>query len=111
MENYYQILFIAAMLILAVLMILCLIRAVKGPTAADRLVAVNMIGTMTIGIIVILSGYLGESYLLDVCLIYTLISFLAVIVLTKVFLGIYRERNHKKEEHSKEEKGGEGDVS
>ena len=41
---------------------------------------------------------LEEGYLVDICLIYAMISFLAVIVLTKVYMGVYLE---KKEEERK----------
>lgn len=79
-------------LAIAVLVIFCLLRAVRGPRVTDRLVAVNMIGTMTIGIIAILSDILGESCLLDICLIYAMISFLGVVVLCKVYTGVYLKK-------------------
>ena len=39
----------------------------------------------------------GEAYLADIALIYAMISFLSVVVLCKVYTGIYRERQHEKE--------------
>ena len=84
--------FIIILIFLAVLLILCLIRAIKGPTIADRVVAVNMMGTMVMVIIAMLAVYMKESYLLDICLIYAMISFLAVVVLTKVYSGVYLEK-------------------
>ncbi|MGN0465895.1 MAG: monovalent cation/H+ antiporter complex subunit F [Lachnospiraceae bacterium] len=101
LENAYQFLFIGTIFILCIFIFLCFIRAVIGPKIADRIVAINMIGTMTIIIIAILAIYMEESYLLDVCLIYAMISFLAVIVLTKVYMGVY---NEKKQKQLKEEK-------
>lgn len=100
MESYYQNLFLAALFILTVLIILCLVRAVKGPTVTDRLIAVNMIGTMIICMLVVLAGYMHESYLLDIAQIYTLMSFLAVVVLAKIYLGIQR-RKHFSRRHNK----------
>ena len=41
--------------------------------------------------------HLGEAYLADIALIYAMISFLSVVVLCKVYTGIYRERQHEKE--------------
>ena len=79
--------------IIGILIILCLIRCVKGPKMTDRIVVINSIGTMTISIIAILAVMLEESYLLDVCLIYAMISFVAVIVLTKIYTGVYREEH------------------
>ena len=88
---------------LAVMLVLCLIRAVIGPRIADRLVAVNMITTMVTVIIAILAVLKEESYLVDICLIYAMISFLAVVVLSRIYTGVYREaKDHQKR---KEEKG------
>lgn len=102
LESAYHILFTICFLLLAVFIILSIIRSVRGPRIADRVIAVNMVGTMTIIIIAILSVYLDENYLVDVSLIYAMISFLAVIVLCKVYIGVYRE---KKEQEQQEEKG------
>ena len=46
LKNAYHILFLAALIFLALMLICCLIRAVRGPRIADRIVAVNMMGTM-----------------------------------------------------------------
>lgn len=81
-----------AVIVLAVLIIVSIIRSVLGPRIADRIIAVNMIGTMVIMIIAILSVYLEESYLADVCLIYAMISFLGVVVLCKVYTGVYLQK-------------------
>lgn len=90
--DFFTTLAIACMLVIAVLFMCALIRAVLGPRVSDRLVAVNMIGTMTIAIIAILAELLGESYLVDICIIYAMISFLAIVVLTRVYMGVYRRR-------------------
>lgn len=87
--------FIVALVFLALLIILCLIRAIIGPTIADRVVAVNMMGTMIMVIIAILALLLNEGYLVDICIIYAMLSFLAVVVLTKVYTGVYLERRDK----------------
>ena len=92
-----------AVIVLAVLIIVSLIRSVRGPRIADRIIAVNMIGTMVILILAILSVYLEESYLVDVCLIYAMISFLAVVVLTKVDTGVYKEHRERLEKKCREE--------
>ncbi len=91
------------LIILAVMMMLCLIRAVIGPRIADRLVSVNMIGTMVMCIIVILGVVMNEGYLVDIALIYAMISFLAVVVLTRVYTGVYLEQKEKEKEAKKED--------
>lgn len=90
-------LLIGSILVLSILICLCLMRAIKGPKITDRIVAVNMIGTLTIIIICILAVYLKESYLVDVGLVYAMISFLAVVVLCKVYTGVYLEKKKKEE--------------
>ena len=91
-EAVYHGFLLICMIVISALIIFCLIRAILGPRLADRIVAINMIGTMTIVEIAILALYMRESYLFDVCLIYALISFLAVVVLTKIYEGAYQER-------------------
>ena len=78
-------------------MILCLVRAIIGPKIADRIVSVNMMGTITIVIIAILTVLLDEGYLADICIIYAMISFLAVVVLTTIYMGIYNRRKQEGE--------------
>lgn len=87
----YEILFVGALIFLAIMVVLCLIRAIIGPRIADRVVAVNMMGTMVMVIIAILALLLEEGYLVDICILYAMISFLAVIILTKVYMGVYME--------------------
>lgn len=88
---------IAVIIILSILLLMCLVRAIIGPKIADRIVSVNMMGTITIVIIAILTVLMNEGYLADICIIYAMISFLAVVVLTLVYMGIYNERKKKEE--------------
>ena len=103
----FEWLFYGILSVLAVLLILCLIRAVIGPSIADRLVAVNMTGTLVMVIIALLAVVKDEGYLVDICLIYAMISFLSVVVLSRVYTGSYLEA--KAEE--KKRKGGHSDAN
>ena len=94
----YEILFIASLVILAAFLMLSLVRAIIGPRVSDRIVAINMMGTQTLAIIAILAVMKQEGYLADICLIYAMTSFLAVIVLSKVYMGVYRQKKEGKEE-------------
>ena len=58
-----------SMVLLIIGIFLAFARAVRGPRFTDRIVAINMIGTMTTAIICILSEYLKESMLVDVALV------------------------------------------
>ena len=93
-------------IVLALMVFACLIRAIKGPRIADRIVAVNMMGTITITMIAILAVMKQEGYLVDICLIYAMTSFLAVIVLCKVYMGVYRQRREGKEDEEESGHGG-----
>ena len=93
--------FLVCIIILAVLAIACLIRAILGPRIADRFV------TMTMAIIAILSVYLHESTVLDICLIYAVMSFVAVIVFAKIYIGLYNERKAHESERKRRRKKGE----
>ena len=85
-EQAYTFLYSIALVVLALLIGLAMYRTIKGPRITDRLVAVNMIGTMVVCSIAILSGLLDESWLLDVALVYVMISFLSVIILASVYI-------------------------
>lgn len=55
-------------------------------------------GTLTMVIIAILAVKMNEGYLVDICIIYAMISFLAVTLLTKVYMGVYAESKKKEKE-------------
>ncbi len=95
LEMAYENLFTVSLIVLGIMIFLCLVRAILGPRVADRVVAVNMMGTLVIVAISVLALRLEEGYLVDVSIIYAMASFLAVIVLTKVFMGIYQENKEK----------------
>ena len=98
LDQAYHILFTVVLTVLAVMIILCLIRAIIGPRIEDRIVATNMMGTIVMVIIAILAIMLKEGYLVDICIIYAMISFLAVIVLTKVYMGVYQEKKEEEDD-------------
>jgi multicomponent Na+:H+ antiporter subunit F len=97
-------LLIGIMLTYAVLVVLVLIRAVSGPKVADRLMAINMVGTIGIFLMAVVAVKLDEDYLLDISIIYAMISFLSVVILTKVYMGVHDYNvlsKHKKDMEAK----------
>ena len=92
MSAAYETLFKVTLSILGVLLFPCLLRAIRGPRIADRVVGINMIGTIIIMMIAVLSLMLEEGYLVDIAIIYAMLSFLAVVVLVKIYIGIYRSQ-------------------
>ena len=95
MDNIYRLLLEGAMIALGVFLFMCLYRAVRGPFTADRVIAVNMTGTVTILLIVLLSLLTGEGYLMDIALIYAMLSFLAVVLLCRISIGVYRAKKER----------------
>ena len=93
-QQVYAAVMSAAVVALAVLIVISIVRSILGPGISDRIIAVNMIGTMVIMITAILSVMLNENYLADICLIYAMISFLGVVLFCKVYTGVYLQRKH-----------------
>ncbi len=70
--------------ILVMLMIfLSLIRALLGPTAQDRVAAINIIGTKTLVIITLIAKVYGHQYFLDIAMVYALMSFITTVGVAK----------------------------
>jgi multicomponent Na+:H+ antiporter subunit F len=64
-------------------MAMVLLRAVKGPTVYDRILAVNTFGTLSV-VLIALYGFLdGRPEFLDIAMVYALINFIATIAVTK----------------------------
>ena len=70
----------AGAVVLALLILATLVRTVLGPRFTDRIVAVNVISTLVIAELVLLYVWLREDFLVDVALVFALLSFLAVVV-------------------------------
>ncbi len=77
--------FTVATIAILVTMGLALVRAFLGPTAFDRILAVNMFGTKTVLIIAVVGFLMGRPEFLDIALVYALINFIAVISLLKYY--------------------------
>ncbi len=76
-------LFILIGIILAATTFLCLYRAVKGPSAPDRVVAINVIGTKTLVILILFAFIYGRTLYIDVAIVYALINFLATLTISR----------------------------
>lgn len=94
--------------VLGVLVLLALLYAVLGKRFTDKIVAANMIGTLGLNMIVILAIFLGADYILDVGLVFALLSFLMVIILCRFVQNkILYMREEEKERAEKEKEAGE----
>ncbi len=79
-----QALFTFCIVVLSGCTLACLIRSILGPSTADRLVAVNMTGTEVICLICLVGARSGQHGFADIALIYAMLSFLSVSVLTRL---------------------------
>ena len=106
MEELTELVLKGMIIFSSVLIFICFIRAVTGPSIPDRLMALNMIGTQVIIIIAELTVLLDEAWLADVATVYALLSFLGVVVLTKIYIGIYRKNYFEKNAKGSSESDG-----
>ena len=56
-----------------------MIRILRGPTAADRMLAAELFGTAAVAIMLLLAQADGRGALIDVALVFALLSALAVV--------------------------------
>ena len=75
----------AVALALVVTMVLALVRALLGPSAYDRVLAVNMVGTKTVLLLAVISFLFGRLDFLDLALAYALINFIGVLAVLEFF--------------------------
>jgi multicomponent Na+:H+ antiporter subunit F len=67
--------------------IICAVRAVLGPTAPDRVVAIDAIVALMTASLVLLGIYYNASIYLDVALVYAFLSFLGTLAIAKYLEG------------------------
>ncbi len=75
---------IATTLAVFLTMALALVRALRGPTLYDRIVAVNVFGTKTVLAVALITFVTGHADLIDVALVYALINFIAIVTVLKL---------------------------
>ena len=98
-QSAYDALFTGALLFMALVILASLVRCIRGSETADRILAVNMLGTAVTVTILVLSLLMGETYLGDVAMIYVLINFISVAILAKVYIPL---RKHRKKEEKED---------
>ncbi len=90
-ETLYSYLFTGALIYLSILIFPYLFRSIIGPNFFDAIVGINSISTIVILIICIIAAMQNEQYIIDVALIYAILGFVTVVIVSKAYL-----RNHKK---------------
>lgn len=64
---------------LALAALFALWRVVRGPTLPDRVVALDLVGVLIVGIAVVSAARTGSRYFLDVAIVVALITFVGTV--------------------------------
>lgn len=89
MQADTSIVFIAsrfAIVVLLISIVVALVRLIKGPDAADRIVALDLISMLIVAFLATESIYAGETSFLDVAIAYALIAFLGTVALARFLM-------------------------
>ena len=78
-----------ALVTLAAAVLIAVVRLVRGPTMPDRVVAMDLIGVLVIGLIVVLAASTGVRATLDAAIVIALIAFVSTVA-----YATYIERGH-----------------
>lgn len=65
--------------------VVCIIRLILGPTAADRLVSLNILSGVVLAFLVIHGVSEGRILYLDVALVYDIFGFLGFLAIARLF--------------------------
>jgi multicomponent Na+:H+ antiporter subunit F len=65
----------------------CLFRIIRGPSIADRMVAIDIFGILVVGICAILSIKTGRHFILDIGIAWIILSFIGTLTLAKYLSG------------------------
>jgi multicomponent Na+:H+ antiporter subunit F len=69
--------------VIALNALVCLYRAAVGPTTQDRLLGVNIVGTKTLVVVVLVTFIQAEAFFLDVAMIYALLLFIVTVAVSR----------------------------
>jgi multicomponent Na+:H+ antiporter subunit F len=90
-----------ALALLLISMVLALIRLIKGPAAADRIVALDLISILIVAFLAAYSIHAGETSFLDVAIAYALIAFLGTVALARFLMRSALKKSETREPETK----------
>jgi multicomponent Na+:H+ antiporter subunit F len=76
-----------AIFVIILASVLCLWRVWRGPTAADRIVAVDVFGIMIVGLCAVTGIATGRSWYIDIGIAWAVQSFVSTLALAKYLEG------------------------
>jgi multicomponent Na+:H+ antiporter subunit F len=74
-----EMLLYAALVMISLAIAMAFLRVVRGPTLPDRVVAVDLIGISSVGLMVVGAAVSGERAFLDAAVVVALLGFLGTI--------------------------------
>jgi multicomponent Na+:H+ antiporter subunit F len=74
-----EMLLYAALVMVASAVLLSFVRVLRGPTLPDRVVALDLIGISSVGLMVLGSAVSGERAFLDAAVVVALLGFLGTV--------------------------------
>jgi len=66
---------------------LCIYRIGRGPSAPDRTVAIDILGTLVVGFCCLTAVWQGQDYYMNIAIAWALISFVGTLALAKRLEG------------------------
>ncbi|WP_301665050.1 monovalent cation/H+ antiporter complex subunit F [Methanoculleus frigidifontis] len=75
-----------SVVVLAALIVLAMVRLFAGPTAPDRVVALDAVNTLTVAAMILLGVVYQQIIFIDVAIVYALLSFVGTLYIAK-YLG------------------------
>ena len=71
----------------------CLYRVIKGPTIQDRVLTINIVGSKTLIILVLMAFIFKRSIYLDVAILLVLLNFIVIVIVSRYLEAYGREAN------------------
>jgi multicomponent Na+:H+ antiporter subunit F len=78
-----------ALITLGLALLIAVVRLIKGPSLPDRVVAMDLVGVLAVGLIVVLAAIANVKQMLDAAIVIALVAFVATVA-----YGTYVERGH-----------------
>ncbi|UCD03339.1 MAG: cation:proton antiporter [Candidatus Aenigmatarchaeota archaeon] len=69
------------------LILICILRAFRGPTTSDRMVALDTINTLVAAALVVVGAAFGEVIFVDVAIVYAMLSFVTTLYISRHMEG------------------------
>lgn len=88
-ERCYDYLFWGVLVVLGLSVLIALIYILRSRLTVDRIIGINLIGSIITIIICILARVLGEDYLADVAVVYVVLAFISVMMLCRIYINLY----------------------